>query len=237
MEIEYRLRPNEGEFKVKIYLLAAVATAAFTSSASAATYIPVGPQTNVEVATVTGGGWSECYSSTYGSTGQSVASILKGCNNGDSLMLAAREIGSDTFLVLAQALRADVLFDTGRSNVTHNANGTEWYFSDNYSWGFAPGGETVTRNSCDTTNRGSGDRLCWHTRAGNINGGWRAGSNTGLNSSDAFERVIYTANASIGAVPEPATWAFMIFGFGAIGGAMRSDRHRQRKAIVKTSYA
>jgi hypothetical protein len=37
---------------------------------------------------------------------------------------------------------------------------------------------------------------------------------------------------SIGAVPEPATWAFMIFGFGAIGGAMR----RQRKANVKVSY-
>lgn len=36
-----------------------------------------------------------------------------------------------------------------------------------------------------------------------------------------------------GAVPEPATWAFMIFGFGAVGGAMR----RQRKANVKVSYA
>ncbi len=35
------------------------------------------------------------------------------------------------------------------------------------------------------------------------------------------------------AVPEPTTWAFMIFGFGAIGGAMR----RQRKATVKVSYA
>lgn len=40
-------------------------------------------------------------------------------------------------------------------------------------------------------------------------------------------------NVSIAAVPEPATWAFMIFGFGAIGGAMR----RQRKANVKVSYA
>ncbi|GAA0466145.1 hypothetical protein GCM10009096_03510 [Parasphingorhabdus litoris] len=39
--------------------------------------------------------------------------------------------------------------------------------------------------------------------------------------------------ANAGAVPEPATWAFMIFGFGAIGGAMR----RQRKANVKVSYA
>lgn len=39
--------------------------------------------------------------------------------------------------------------------------------------------------------------------------------------------------SQIGAVPEPATWAFMIFGFGAIGGAMR----RQRKARVRVSSA
>lgn len=40
-------------------------------------------------------------------------------------------------------------------------------------------------------------------------------------------------DVTFGAVPEPATWAFMIFGFGAIGGALR----RNRKANVKVSYA
>lgn len=45
--------------------------------------------------------------------------------------------------------------------------------------------------------------------------------------------LIARADAAVGAVPEPATWAFMIIGFGAIGGAMR----RQRKANVKVSYA
>lgn len=62
----------------------------------------------------------------------------------------------------------------------------------------------------------------------------------GGDNGDSF-RNIYTPNvlaqvsslANMGAVPEPATWAFMIFGFGAIGGAMR----RQRKANVKVSYA
>lgn len=43
----------------------------------------------------------------------------------------------------------------------------------------------------------------------------------------------FSFNQMGGAVPEPATWAFMILGFGAIGGAMR----RQRKANVKVSYA
>ena len=61
-----------------------------------------------------------------------------------------------------------------------------------------------------------------------------------------FDRVVYFGTGTgfspfgvdnlqfdAGAVPEPATWAFMILGFGAIGGAMR----RQRKASVKVSYA
>ena len=48
-------------------------------------------------------------------------------------------------------------------------------------------------------------------------------------SSNSFE----FDNVGIAAVPEPATWAFMILGFGAIGGAMR----RQRKTNVKVSYA
>ncbi len=34
------------------------------------------------------------------------------------------------------------------------------------------------------------------------------------------------ADVSISAVPEPATWAMMILGFGAVGGAMRAARRR-----------
>ncbi|MEO9468872.1 PEPxxWA-CTERM sorting domain-containing protein [Parasphingorhabdus sp.] len=52
-------------------------------------------------------------------------------------------------------------------------------------------------------------------------------------SSDQAFWVLDDLSFNAAAVPEPATWAFMIFGFGAIGGAMR----RQRKANVKVSYA
>lgn len=41
---------------------------------------------------------------------------------------------------------------------------------------------------------------------------------------------------SANAVPEPAAWGLMIFGFGAIGGSLRFNRRRQRKANVKVSY-
>lgn len=53
---------------------------------------------------------------------------------------------------------------------------------------------------------------------------------------DSFDDGYFGPNfqiAAMGAIPEPTTWALMIFGFGAIGGAMR----RQRKPLVKVSYA
>jgi PEP-CTERM motif len=40
-----------------------------------------------------------------------------------------------------------------------------------------------------------------------------------------YSIALYT-NGRVGAVPEPATWAMMIGGFGAIGGAMRYRRRR-----------
>lgn len=42
----------------------------------------------------------------------------------------------------------------------------------------------------------------------------------------------YAGTLSLGAVPEPATWAFMILGFGLVGGALR-----RRKAVMNTSVA
>ena len=39
------------------------------------------------------------------------------------------------------------------------------------------------------------------------------------------------ANPNSGAVPEPGTWALLILGFGAIGGAMR------RKGRARLIYA
>lgn len=56
----------------------------------------------------------------------------------------------------------------------------------------------------------------------------------GLRFGGNFILLTGTADGSVvNGVPEPTTWAFMIFGFGAIGGAMR----RQRKANVNVSYA
>ncbi|QTD57022.1 PEPxxWA-CTERM sorting domain-containing protein [Parasphingorhabdus cellanae] len=60
-----------------------------------------------------------------------------------------------------------------------------------------------------------------------------AGNRLDLNfrasSPGDFVRVLTVATA----VPEPASWAMMIGGFGLVGGAMR----RRRKATTKVSYA
>jgi hypothetical protein len=41
-----------------------------------------------------------------------------------------------------------------------------------------------------------------------------------------------TINAAISAVPEPATWAMMIVGFGAVGSMVRSSRRRLALALA-----
>jgi hypothetical protein len=43
-----------------------------------------------------------------------------------------------------------------------------------------------------------------------------------------------TATSAVAAVPEPATWAMMLFGFGFIGAMMRSAKRKQK---VTLSYA
>lgn len=40
-------------------------------------------------------------------------------------------------------------------------------------------------------------------------------------------------SANMGAVPEPATWAMMILGFGLVGGAMRGARRRETLATAR----
>ena len=214
---------------------AAAAAIFLTTPAQAAEYLPEGPQTNVSLATVTGGGWSLCYSATMGTPfGSSAASTLAGCS-GDRLLLAGRATGSDTLLVLAQALKIDALFDTGAANngVFHTANGSDWFNADNYSWGFKSIGSSYTKNQCDVSPPPE-PSMCLHTLAGV--GGYNINQVSSLNSSTGYEQLVFGFAGQVnGAVPEPATWAMMLLGFGAVGGAMRSAK-RARRQKVAVSY-
>ena len=205
---------------------------ALAAPAQAADYLPVGPQTNVALATVTGGGWTLCYSATMATPfGSSAASTLAGCS-GDRLMLAGRETGSDTLLALAQALRSDALFDTGADDngVFHTANGSDWFYADSWSWGFKTIGSDYTKFQCDGSPP-PGPSMCVHTLTGV--GGFQINQIAGLNGSDDYEKLVFSFTGGAGAVPEPSTWLLMILGFGAIGATMRTKKRQN----VSISYA
>jgi phage shock protein A len=151
-----------------------------------------GIQTNLPLASLSG--WSVCHTETYATNGKSLSQLQSQCNKA-KLMLACRPTGSSTLTVAAYADRADVLFDVGTaSTATHQGNGVNWYYNSSWSWGFAPIGESVMRNSCDVATTNADKRLCLHTGGGTLNGGWRCGVSTGLNASAAYERLFLHAD-------------------------------------------
>lgn len=157
--------------------------------ASATGYWPVGPQENVPVSTVTGGGWTVCYQADIGTPfGLDAATTLAPCT-GSYLLMAGHLKGSSSYAVLAAAPKADALTDTGaNTSNTHTVNGSEWYNSDSWAFGFAPGGSPVNLSSCDIL---SGDRrMCLHTFS--AVGGFRIGTQQNLNSNTSWEVVVYT---------------------------------------------
>lgn len=171
------------------------------------------------VATVSDGGWSQCYLDNY--TDQlSADSVLAACTEAH-LMLACRTTGSATLSVLAQAPRADVLTPTGTSATSvHTANGSDWYFDNSgsngdgggASWGFLRQGDVVNKDNCDTagfTEPSGAFKLCWHFNPPTV-GGYRCGDDT---SEDGIERIVYQASA---APPAPAVAVPALGGSGLL---------------------
>ena len=192
---------------------------AFNSTEVQAQYLPVGPQTNVPVNTVLNGGWTQCYIDTYDNF-MNAEEVLEQCP-GELLMLACRETGSDTLMLLAQGMRSDVTFDTGEnSDVTHIANGVGWYFNIGpfgdtdegvNAWGFVRAGDSVEKDNCDVDGSGAVDeRLCWHIQR--TNGGYRCGAIRSLNGgpeAEAYERVVYMATPTPAQVPTLSEWGLI----------------------------
>lgn len=154
-----------------------------------------GPQRDLKQSLLEAGGWSICHTSTFNDTSTSITKVLIECS-GSELMLACRPVDSigGFFTLAAYAPRGDVTFSTGGDtsiNTTHTANGSEWYFDNSWSWGFAPQGEPVENDQCDVRHTREDYRMCLHTVAGYITGGLRCGAaSTPLNFSTTWERVV-----------------------------------------------
>ena len=145
------------------------------------------------------GNFTPCLITDYASS-VSLADIQDACS-GDTLVLACRPSGSSSLQVAAMGDRDEVLLDVGTGNgATNPHNGVNWYYSPSKSWGFAPGGQSVNRSSCDTSSAGNNDRLCWHTSATDITSGYRCGNSGNINGSTAWERIILQRD---GDVPAP----------------------------------
>ena len=165
-------------------------------------YYPTGPQTNVAESTISGGGWTLCYSEDLGTS--LVKETISNVCTGTYILYAGKVTTSSSLLLLAAGERSTV-FSPTNLNATNLHNGSYWYFNDS-SLGFAPNG-TITQNPADNTDTNDPLRFSLHT----VNdGGWRIGTVNGVNNggnnvvNDAptiWTKQVWTSNGSRSSMP------------------------------------
>ena len=168
----------------------------FGIQSSYADYYPSGIQQNVSEQTLIDNGWTKFYEQTYGTITATTAPLRP---SEQYVILAGKAVGSST-IILAAAAPTSAVFTETVLNTPQLINGTYWYNTPSNSIGFAPTA-TISQNTADQVDTSSVLRLSWHLN--NIEGGWRLGSLTELNSSTAYLEQVWTWNG-VSTTPAPA---------------------------------
>ncbi len=124
-------------------------------------------------------------------------------------------------------------FDTGFSFFyTSSAAAVVNVFSGLNGTGALLGSAPITAQYNTNCSASSKAGYCNWTASGvSFAGVARSISFGGAANNTAFDNVTFGSATATGAVPEPATWAMMILGFGVVGGAMR----RRPKLTLRTA--
>ncbi len=205
----------------KVLIVVAAALSLVGSVAEATpSYMPYGPQTDVALSTITNGGWTECYSAPMATfIGNGAENVLSQCTD-QYIMMAGEVTGSNTFLAVAATTLIGATTDTGQTSNFNVSNGSEWWFSDNWSWGFTAIGDDVDNGQCNVAN--GPISMCLHTVNGA--GGYRINNIEGLNDSTDYSKVFFEATGA--AVPEPGSIALVALGLLAFAVASRKAKQK-----------
>lgn len=179
-----------------------------------ATIIPFGVENDYSKAQTLSDGWSIIYQGGYGTTFD-FNSLISGLDSNVLVALAgATSDGAINFDVFA-ATTAGILNTITGTNVTISDNGAFWYHND-LSVGFSDV-STISQGQADTFDTSNRAALSWHTISGDnnttVHGGWRSGSNTGLNSNNTFQRYVLIGTPI--EVPEPTS--LVLLGLSLVG--------------------
>jgi hypothetical protein len=156
--------------------------------------------TTLAKATIVAGGWTPCYIRRYSvELGPVAEAIQNNCSAFENLLVGCGTTGAATIRVAAAAPKS-VIFTP--ASATANDAGTiygttSFYYTADYSMGFAPAGASVSRTQCDQAAPTDVERVCYHLVShgpGDYGVGGRCAEDSNLGDSNNVDRIVYGRN-------------------------------------------